>query len=93
MKRARLPEDEMWYIPPQACEKFTRQVGDHFIARDAHGMSVELKVEVSTSCWGCWYNANSRRCGANYRECGFCGPDKRTDKRSVNFVAVRGGSR
>lgn len=93
MKRIRLPENQMVLIPPQACEEFTRQVGSRFIARDAQGDSVMLKVVESPSCFGCWYNTNSRLCGGNYRECGFCGPDKRTDKRSVNFVAVRGGSR
>ena len=89
MKRAWTPDDEST-MARNATEVFTRPIGSRFIARDAHGNEVTLAVVESSHCAGCWYNANSRRCGGNYRECGLCTKIYRADSTSVHFVAVRG---
>lgn len=95
MKRKRKPEHELadWKnITPSLSDKYTRQIGSCFVARDSHDGLAYLQVTASRDCSGCWYHCNSRRCGGNYRECGFCGSDIRSDGIDVHFVAVRGGA-
>ena len=93
MKRIRMPESELVLFAPRMSIDYTRSVGSVFVARDAYGNYVDLKVVKANRCEGCWYDANSRRCGGNYRECGFCGEQFRSDGKSVQFVAERGGAR
>lgn len=89
MKRNKTPDEG---LNEQQGKYYTRPVGKTFVARDKFDNLVTLKVVADSSCTGCWYDTNSLRCGGNHRECGACSSIVRADKRSVQFVVVRGGA-